>query len=269
MHALGNDFIIINNINKQIKLNQKIIKKISNRKKGIGFDQILIVEKSNEKKIDFFYKIFNADGSEIFQCANGARCFAFFLFYKKITKKKNICIKTKNSYMKLRILKKNNIEVNIGKPIFNPKKIPFITNIQKKTYKIKIKNKKIKIGVVSLGNPHCVIEVSNVKKTKINIIGKKIENHYLFPEKVNVSFMQILDKNNIILRVYERGVGETSSCGSAACASVAIGIIRKKLSSKVKVMFKEGNLYVKWKNIKKDLFMTGPVKYVYDGCIKI
>ncbi|WP_343189445.1 diaminopimelate epimerase [Buchnera aphidicola] len=274
MHGLGNDFIIINNINNEFLINKKIIKKLSNRYLGIGFDQLLLIEKSNNTISDFFYRIFNSNGVEVSQCGNGVRCFVHYLYLKKIIIKKKISIQTKSSLMHAEFIKfkKNNsaiIKVNMGKPIFEPKKIPFLYKKKKKKYIINVNNKDIICGVVSVGNPHCVIKIKNIKNFNVKLFGKLITSHYLFPEFVNVSFMKIINKNNIFLRVYERYVGETNACGSAACASVAVGYLQKFLSNIVKVHLKGGNLKIFWKGLKHNLYMVGLSTFVYDGVIKI
>lgn len=267
MHALGNDFIIINNIKKNFFLEKKIIQKLSNRYLGIGFDQLLLLELSPNKNIDFHYRIFNSNGNEVEQCGNGARCLALFLKIKKLTLKEKICVSTKNRLIYLKLLNNNLISVNMGVPLFNPKEIPFITNSIKNTYKLFFQNKYIYFNVVSLGNPHCVIQVENVLNTPVSLIGSFFENHKIFPQKINVGFMEYLNINNIKIRVFERGVGETMSCGSGACAAVAIGIKKNILSKKVYVHLNGGVIIITWKGDNHDLYMQGSANYVYDGKI--
>jgi len=269
MHGLGNDFMIINNIEKKINLSSSIIRRLSKRHKGIGFDQLLIVEKSKCFKSDFYYRIFNADGREVNQCGNGARCFAHFVFLKKLTNKTTINITTKDKLMTVSNINTNNIVVNIGEPIFDPQKIPFLTPSFKKNYSILLKDKTVIFNVVSVGNPHCVIQVKNINNAPINEIGPILEKHTLFPENINVGFMEVITKNEIKVRVHERGVGETQACGSGACAAVAIGIFNNYLNNNVKVNLLGGKLTISWKGIGHSMYMKGPATYVYDGFIYI
>ncbi|QJC36493.1 diaminopimelate epimerase [Enterobacteriaceae endosymbiont of Donacia simplex] len=267
MHALSNDFVIINNIKKNFVLKKKIIQKLSNRYLGIGFDQLLLVELSLNKNIDFHYRIFNANGNEVEQCGNGARCFALYLKIKKLTLKNKVCVSTKNRLIYLKFLNNNIISVNMGVPLFNPKEIPFITNSIKNTYKLFFQNRFIYFSIVSLGNPHCVIQVKDISNTSVSLIGSFFENHKLFPKKINVGFMQYLNINNIKIRVFERGVGETKSCGSGACAAAAIGIQKNILLNKVYVHLPGGIITVYWKGNNNNLYMEGTANYVYDGKI--
>ncbi|CAL4324393.1 Diaminopimelate epimerase [Buchnera aphidicola (Drepanosiphum platanoidis)] len=268
MQSLGNDFVILENLTQNFCYSSSLIKSLSNRKLGIGFDQLLIVESSKNKNADFFYRIFNADGTEVSQCGNGARCFAKFLFIKGFSKNKKISIQTKNRIMSVLIQSNKLVTLNIGKPIFNLNKIPFIgkKNKKYKKYFIKLENKKYFFDVLSVGNPHCVLQVKNFKKLNIQKIGSFIESHKFFPNKTNVNFMKILNNKKIFLRIYERGVGETQSCGSGACASVVSGILNKILKrKKICVNLLGGNLEVEWKKKNDCIYVTGPVFHVYDG----
>ncbi|WP_204162677.1 diaminopimelate epimerase [Pantoea sp. SoEX] len=269
MHGLGNDFMIIDGIRQNFNLSSEIIRKISDRHLGIGFDQLLIVESSNNPDCDFHYKIFNANGSEVFQCGNGARCFALFVKLKGLTNKNNIRVSTKTTNMLLKIMKDNLICVDMNEPNFDPSAIPFKTNKFKKFYSIKIKDKYLNFGMVSIGNPHCIIQVENVNTAQVSSLGPIIEKHYYFPKLTNVNFMEIINSNHIRLRVYERDIGETYACGSGACASVACGIMQGLLSSEVRVELPGGILYVSWKGPGKSIYMKGPAKHVYDGSIYI
>lgn len=269
MHGLGNDFIVINNINEKVKFTKSLIINLSNRYLGIGFDQLLSVELPYNKDYDFHYRIFNSNGNEVTQCGNGVRCLAYYLKKKNMINKNKIKIKTNNKEMLLKIINKNNIKANMGKPNFNEYFIPFLKCFAKNYY-IKLNKIKIKFNTLSLGNPHCIIQVNNLKKINVNFIGYIISKHISFPQGVNVSFMEIKKINYIKLRVYERDVGETKSCGSAACAAVAIGVKKRILSNKkVKVNLPGGNLYIKYKGLKNNLYMIGPASYVYEGKINI
>lgn len=275
MHGLGNDFVVIEKIknNFLLKLSPQLIKKLSDRNKGIGFNQLLLIENTNQINCDFHYSIFNSDGTEAEQCGNGARCIAMFLHLKKLIKKKKIKLSTKIQEIEAFILEKQLITINMGIPNFHPMNIPFNFNEKiKKYYKIKIDNNNFKISVVSIGNPHCIIEVDDIKDIEVQKIGSLISNHKLFPKKVNVSFMEKIDSTNIKLRVYERGVGETQACGTAACAAVVIGIRNNLLLNKknITVILPGGKINVFWEdNEKSSIFMTGPSVHVYDGFINL
>ncbi|XRX42868.1 MAG: diaminopimelate epimerase [Buchnera aphidicola (Eriosoma harunire)] len=267
MQALGNDFMVVNNIIQTITFSKNIIKSLSHRYRGIGFDQLLVLEKNNNINSDFYCRIFNADGNEVYQCGNGIRCLAYFIYYKNIIRKKNIVISTRNNIMACKIFNKDQIVVNMGQPKFSPIEIPFLSTEMKKCYSIDICHKKISFGVVSLGNPHCVVVLSQSNELEINIIGPLIEKHHLFPEQVNVGFMTILTPKHIKLRVYERGVGETQACGSGASAAVAVGINQQLLDNCVQVDLLGGSLDIRWLGRGCDLYMSGPARYIYDGFI--
>lgn len=267
MHGLGNDFVILDRINQEFHLSSKIVQKISHRNTGIGFDQLLIVENSKNINYDFYYRIFNANGSEVAQCGNGARCFSYFTYLKKMTKKKNIIVQTQNSHIVIQFIDKNNIIVNMGNPKFNVLNIPKFTlkNFSLKT--IRIHDHIITYGTIFIGNPHCIIIVKNLHQYPISDIGQLLNNHPLFPEGVNVNYMQIISADHIILRVYERGVGETQACGSGACASAIFGVIQGILKKTVFVTLPGGNLKISWNGFGHDVYMTGPAEHVYDGYI--
>ncbi|XBC40751.1 MAG: diaminopimelate epimerase [Buchnera aphidicola (Nurudea yanoniella)] len=265
MHGLENDFIILDNTKNDIFLKPEIIRYLSNRYTGIGFDQLLLIERSKMKNIDFHYRIFNANGLEVFQCGNGARCLAVFLSLNNYTKKKVIYVSTKNRIIVLNLLQDGNICVDMGVPNFNPKYIPYLNTISKEYYSIFILKKLIKYSVVSMGNPHCVIITNNVKQYPVKKIGSILSTHKLFPNGVNVIFMEIISEKYIVLRVYERGVGETRSCGSGACAAVAIGIKNNMLSNKVTVELLGGKLTINWNGNLNKLYMIGSATHVYNG----
>ncbi|WP_343192398.1 diaminopimelate epimerase [Buchnera aphidicola (Formosaphis micheliae)] len=270
MHGLKNDFMVIDCITQNINnLSHQLIKKWSNRYSGIGFDQLLLVEKSNSPIIDFHYRIFNSDGNEVKQCGNGARCFAYFVLIKKLTYKRKIFVSTYTRTMSLEVIKDKVVKVNIGVPEFNPVSIPSLFTKTQLTYSLLIQKKIFKFGMVSLGNPHCTIIVKKIYNYPVKSIGKLISHHIFFPEGVNVGFMEIINKENIHLRVFERGVGETKSCGSGACAAVVIGILQKILNNNVIVKLTGGTLQISWKGPGYPIYMIGPVSHVYDGYIII
>jgi len=264
MHGLGNDFIVIDNLNDVFNENSINIPKLANRHMGIGFDQLLIVESSGTPGIDFKYRIFNADGQEVQQCGNGARCFALYVFEKKLTNKRKLNVETLNGDIELIINDASSVTVNMGKPEFIPSKIPANFDNQQKKYSIN----GTEIGVLSMGNPHAVILTDNIENIEIEKTAKDIQNSDHFPEGVNVGFMQINSPSNTSLRVYERGVGETQACGTGACAAVVFGVENNLLDNKVCVSLPGGDLEIKYEK-GSDVFMTGPAEFVFEGSIEI
>jgi len=264
MHGLGNDFIVINNLNEVFNENSINIPKLANRHTGIGFDQLLIVESSERVGIDFKYRIFNADGQEVQQCGNGARCFALYVFEKKLTNKKILNVETLNGDIELTINNDSTVIVNMGKPEFEPSKIPANFNNQHKKYSIN----DIELGILSMGNPHAVILANNIANLEIDKTAKDIQNSGYFPEGVNVGFMQINSDSNISLRVFERGVGETQACGTGACAAVVFGVENDLLANKVLVSLPGGDLDINYDK-GSNVLMTGPAQFVFEGSIEI
>ncbi|ATW01739.1 diaminopimelate epimerase [Candidatus Legionella polyplacis] len=270
MHSLGNDFIIINGIYNKISLTKKYITKIANRHTGIGFDQCIILKKSNDKKIDFLYTIYNSNGKEVFQCCNGVRCLYKFITHNNITQKKRITIATKftksitflNQKKTITTIIKKPKLINIIKSFDYFKKNHFHTLFVKKTLKYKI-------YTIDIGNPHAIIVKKNINKISIKKIGKQISKHSFFKEETNVEFMQIINSNYIKIRVYERGCGETKSCGSGAIASAIIAKIFFNLKKKINVLFSNGKLSVYWPSIYSPIYITGPAKIVYEGVLQI
>jgi diaminopimelate epimerase len=271
MHGLGNDFIVIDAISRVVELSDHTIKKLSDRHFGIGFDQLLVVENSDRPEMDFKYRIFNADGGEVGQCGNGARCFARFVREKKLTNKDIISVETLGGDLVLSIIGENEVEVNMGKPIFLPKGIPFIAETQSNNYDLHINgiDEPVSAGVVSMGNPHVVITVEQVENAKVEKLGKILTVHERFPQQTNVGFMQVLGRDRISLRVYERGAAETLACGSGACAAVAVGIVQGKLDQKVVVTLAGGELTINWAGGENPVFMQGTATTVFEGEIEI
>lgn len=265
MHGLGNDFVVIDNVTQNVFLSKEKIQKLSDRNFGIGFDQLLMVEPPYDPDQDFHYRIFNADGSEVSQCGNGARCFARFVKLKGLTNRNKIVVSTKSGRMVLYIEKDGNVTVNMGKPEFKPSEVPLVAQKEEKTYVIRADDHTLFCGTVSMGNPHCVMEVENIETAAVDEIGPLLERHERFPQGVNVGFMQILNAAHIKLRVFERGTGETLACGSGACAAVAIGQIQGKLGKDVRVELPGGNLKIRWQGKDNVLKMTGPAEHIYDG----
>ena len=264
MHGLGNDFIVINNLNDVFNESSIDIPELANRHTGIGFDQLLVVESSARADIDFKYRIFNADGQEVQQCGNGARCFALYVFEKKLTSKRKLNVETLNGDIELIINDASSVTVNMGEPEFLPSKIPANFDNQHKKYLIN----DTEMGILSMGNPHAVILANNIANLEIDKIAEDIQNSGYFPEGVNVGFMQINSPNNISLRVFERGVGETQACGTGACAAVVFGVENDLLDNKVRVTLPGGDLDINYEE-GSDVFMTGPAEFVFEGSIEV
>lgn len=266
MHGLGNDFVVIDAINQQVNLTASQVIFLADRRRGIGCDQLLLVEESKQKGVDFRYRIFNADGSEVAQCGNGARCFARFVRDKNLTKKDTIAVETASGVIYPSLQENSEVSVDMGAPRFNPTDIPFIAEQQADSYELTLLNEQVvTIGAVSMGNPHAVVLVDNIHTADVETMGPIIESHEQFPERVNVGFMEVVSKNEVNLRVYERGAGETEACGTGACAAVVIGIRQGVLSSEVKVTLPGGDLMIVWAGGDDSVWMTGPATHVFDG----
>ena len=269
MHGLGNDFMVIDAVTQNVHLSSEMIKRMADRYTGIGFDQLLVVEPPYSPESDFHYRIFNADGTEVGQCGNGARCFARFVRLKGLTKKRVLKVSTMKGNIVLTVNDDETVRVNMGSPIFEPNKIPFKAIKEEKTYIIRAQEQTVLCGVASMGNPHCVLQVDDILTAQVATLGSLLEQHERFPEKANIGFMHIIDRNNINLRVFERGVGETQACGTGACAAVAVGIKQGLLNQRVNVNLPGGKLVIEWQGNQQPLYMTGPATHVYDGYISI
>ncbi len=269
MHGLGNDFVVIDNVTQNVFFSKEKIQQLADRNFGIGFDQLLVVEPPYDPEQDFHYRIFNADGSEVSQCGNGARCFARFVKMKGLINRNKIVVSTKAGRMVLYLEKDGQVTVNMGKPIFEPSQIPLKANKEELTYIIRAGDHTLFCGAASMGNPHCVLEVENVDTADVETVGPLMERHERFPEGVNVGFMQVVNPEHIRLRVFERGAGETLACGSGACAAVAVGQIQGKLGKDVRVDLPGGSLRIRWQGRDNVLKMTGPAEHVFDGIINL
>ncbi|EGQ8137504.1 diaminopimelate epimerase [Vibrio parahaemolyticus] len=265
MHGLGNDFMVVDCITQNVFFSQDLIRRLADRHTGVGFDQLLVVEAPYDPETDFHYRIFNADGSEVEQCGNGARCFARFVRLKGLTNKYSISVSTKKGKMILDVEDDGEVTVNMGVPEFEPNKIPFKAKQKEKTYIMRAGDKTLFCGAVSMGNPHVVTVVDDVDTADVDTLGPQLESHERFPERVNAGFMQVVSRDHIRLRVYERGAGETQACGSGACGAVAVGILQGLLDESVKVSLPGGELHISWQGPGKPLFMTGPATHVFDG----
>ncbi|ANQ27653.1 diaminopimelate epimerase [Vibrio natriegens] len=265
MHGLGNDFMVVDCITQNVFFSQDLIRRLADRHTGVGFDQLLVVEAPYDPETDFHYRIFNADGSEVEQCGNGARCFARFVRLKGLTNKYSISVSTKKGKMILNVEDDGEVTVNMGVPEFEPNKIPFKAKQKEKTYIMRAGDNTLFCGAVSMGNPHVVTVVDDVDTADVDTLGPLLESHERFPERVNAGFMQVVNRSHIRLRVYERGAGETQACGSGACGAVAVGILQGLLDENVKVSLPGGELNISWQGPGKPLFMTGPASHVFDG----
>lgn len=269
MQGLGNDFVVIDNVTQNVFFSKEKIRQLSDRNFGIGFDQLLLVEPPYDPDQDFHYRIFNADGSEVSQCGNGARCFARFVKMKGLINRNRIIVSTKAGRMVLHLEKDGQVTVNMGVPQFAPNKIPLKANKQEKTYIIRAAEHTFFCGAVSMGNPHCVVLVDDVTQADVATMGPLLESHERFTEGVNVGFMQIINPGHIKLRVFERGAGETLACGSGACAAVAVGQIQNRLSRDVRVDLPGGSLKIRWQGKENALKMTGAAEHIFDGNIHL
>jgi len=270
MHGLGNDFVVIDAINQQISLSKKQIKFLADRNFGVGCDQLLLVEKPANDNADFKYRIFNADGSEVAQCGNGARCFARFVRDKGLSDKNEIRVDTDSGQLLLTFDDDGQITVNMGIPRHSPIHIPLKTNDEALFYSVSINNTEKAFGAVSMGNPHAVIQVTDINTAPVVELGETLESHPFFPERANIGFMQIIDRQHIKLRVYERGAAETLACGSGACAAVVIGIEQNLLdNSNIYVELPGGQLVINWSGRGQAVFMKGPAESVFEGQIQL
>ena len=269
MQGLGNDFIMIDGINQKLDLSQDQARRIADRKHGIGCDQILMVEAPQQSGIDFNYRILNADGGEVEQCGNGARCFAIFVKDKGLTDKDTIRVQTKGSLMTLSLEPDNRVTVNIGVPSFEPADIPLIASEQQDTYDIVLNGSIVKVAALALGNPHAVQIVDDVDTAQVAEQGPLLESHPRFPNRVNAGFMQIVDRDHARVRVYERGVGETLACGSGACAAMVAGNIWGLLNDEVEILLRGGSLIVRGAGLGQPVYLTGAANKVFDGEIDL
>ncbi len=272
MHGLGNDFVVIDAISQTISLDVAQIKFIANRHFGIGCDQLLLVEKTQQADVDFRYRIFNADGGEVEQCGNGARCFARFVRDKGLTDKNKIRVETQRGIIELYIDDKDTVTVDMGAPNFSPAALPMnietLTRIDNGKYSLNVNQDTIEFGAVSMGNPHIVLLVNEVNVTEVERIGFALESHAIFPQRVNVGFMQVVDRQNIRLRVFERGVGETKACGTGACAAVVVAQQWGLLDNDVQVQLPGGILQIQHKE-NANVLLIGDAVLVFDGQISL
>jgi len=269
MHGLGNDFIVIDGINQRVNLTTEQVRFLADRRFGVGCDQLLLVEPPQGSEAEFRYRIYNADGGEVQQCGNGARCFARYVVEQGLTTSKEIPVETAGGLIILSLEPDGQVTVNMGIPNLAPDSLPFVAEQQAISYKLQTTAGELEIAAVSMGNPHAVLTVDDVDNADVATLGPDIEAHQRFPERVNVGFMQIISADAIRLRVYERGAAETLACGTGACAAVVAGRLQGKLAESVKVSLPGGELVIHWHGPNEPLFMTGPATRVFEGNITL
>ncbi len=269
MHGAGNDFVVIDLISQRYRPREQDIRMLADRHFGIGCDQVLLVEAPDSPDVDFRYRIFNADGSEVENCGNGARCFARFVRDKQLTGKRVIRVQTAGGVLELRVRDKHRVEVDMGIPVFAPADIPFAATAMADHYTLAVDGQQLEIGALSMGNPHAVLRVEDVDTAPVATLGPVLERHPDFPQRVNAGFMQVISDREIRLRVYERGAGETLACGTGACAAAVYGMLRGWLRDTVTVQLPGGKLEISWAGAGHAVIMTGPTAVVFEGSIKI
>lgn len=267
MHGLGNDFVVFDAINQHVVLDETQLRAIADRRFGVGCDQILFVEPPRNRDTEFYYRIFNADGSEVEQCGNGARCFARFVHNKGLTRSTEIAVGTAGGNIRLYLEADGQVRVNMGPPHLRPREIPFEAAEQAVTYALEVAGETLEIGAVSMGNPHAVLLVDDTASAEVERLGPLIERHARFPRRTNVGFMAVRAPDRIDLRVFERGAGETLACGTGACAAVVHGQVRGLLGDQVQVSLPGGDLVVSWTGHEQPVWMTGPAIQVFEGRI--
>jgi len=269
MHGLGNDFVVIDGVRQAVSLTPEQLRYLADRHFGVGCDQVLLVERATQPGVDFRYRIFNADGGEVEQCGNGARCFVRFVHEQGLTDKREIRVETLRGTIAPRLEGDGTVTVDMGEPRFLPAEIPFLHDDDVIIYNLDVADETLEISVVSMGNPHAVQVVGDVEAAPVGEHGPLIEGHERFPQRVNAGFMQVVDRHAIRLRVYERGSGETLACGTGACAAAVAGIRRGLLDSPVRVTTRGGDLTIAWGGPGRPVLMTGPAATVFSGEIEL
>ncbi|SEJ67919.1 diaminopimelate epimerase [Pseudomonas linyingensis] len=269
MHGLGNDFMVLDLVTQHAHVQPKHVRQWGDRHTGVGFDQLLIVEPPSRPDVDFRYRIFNADGSEVEQCGNGARCFARFVIDKRLTAKKRIRVETKNSVIELNVRSDGQITVDMGAPRLLPAEIPFVAPEAALAYEVEVGGQTVELAAVSMGNPHGVLRVDNVDTAPVHTLGPQLETHPRFPQKANIGFLQVVDAHHARLRVWERGCGETQACGTGACAAAVASIRQGWLQSPVQISLPGGSLSIEWAGPGQPVMMTGPALRVFEGQVRL
>ena len=269
MHGLGNDFVILDALSHPLALVPEQLRRIADRHFGVGCDQILQIEPARGPDTDFYYRIFNADGGEVEQCGNGARCFVRYLRDRGLTDKRELRLGTRAGVIVPRLEDDGQVTVDMGMPEFEPSRIPFDAPARALSYELEVDGRRLDVCALSLGNPHAVQIVADIERAPVAVEGPLIERHPRFPQRVNAGYMQVVSRRRILLRVYERGAGETLACGTGACAAVAAGVVRGLLDHQVTVATRGGDLGISWAGESKPVMMTGPAVTVFEGEIEI
>jgi len=269
MHGLGNDFLMLDLVSQRVRLDAATIRQLADRNFGVGFDQLLIVEPPQQPDVDFRYRIFNADGSEVSQCGNGARCFARFVRDRRLTRKDRLRVETASGVIELKVSDNGWVTVDMGRPRLAPADIPFEASAEALTYTLDVQGEPVDIAAVSMGNPHAVLRVDNVDTAPVERLGPAMESHPRFPARVNVGFMQVVNRQELRLRVYERGTGETLACGTGACAAAVAAMRWGLVDRAVTVHLPGGPLQIEWPADDASVRMTGPTARVYDGVLRL
>lgn len=269
MHGLGNDFVVIDAINQSLSLTPEQVRFIADRHRGIGCDQVLLVEAPISENMDFRYRIFNQDGGEVGQCGNGARCFTRFVVDNGLTEKTEIAVETASGVIHPRLEADGQVTVDMGVPSFVPNSLPFEAEVESDRYYLQVNEDEVEIGAVSMGNPHALVLVDDTTTAPVSTWGPVIESHARFPQRVNVGFMQRVSRTQLRLRVYERGVGETQACGTGACAAMAVAHQWGMVDDAVTVQLQGGQLLIRWAGGQTPLLMTGPAQTVFEGTIDL
>ncbi|WNC10088.1 diaminopimelate epimerase [Pseudomonas coleopterorum] len=269
MHGLGNDFMVLDLVSQHAHILPKHAKQWGDRHTGIGFDQLLLVEAPSNPDVDFRYRIFNSDGSEVEQCGNGARCFARFVLDKRLTAKKTIRVETKGGIITLDVRNDGQISVDMGPPRMLPADIPFQADVQAHSYALSVDGQSVEIAALSMGNPHAVLRVDDINNAPVHTLGPKIEHHPRFPARVNVGFLHVVDRTRAQLRVWERGAGETQACGTGACAAAVAAISQGWMDSPLLLDLPGGRLSIEWAGAGHSVIMTGPAVRVFEGQVRL
>jgi diaminopimelate epimerase len=269
MEGLGNDFVVLEGLSRPITLTEGQIRRIADRRFGVGCDQVLLIEAPRSAATDFYYRIFNADGGEVEQCGNGARCFLRYVRERGLTTRKEIRVGTRAGVIVPRLEEDGRVTVDMGVPQFEPAHIPFDAPARAATYELSVDGRQVEVSALSLGNPHAVQVVPDIERAPVASEGPLIERHPRFPQRVNAGYLQVVNRRHIRLRVYERGAGETLACGSGACAAVVAGITRGLLDHEVTVTTRGGDLGISWAGAGAPVMMSGPAVTVFEGEMEI
>ncbi|HSD52693.1 MAG TPA: diaminopimelate epimerase [Burkholderiales bacterium] len=277
MQGAGNDFVVLDGVSSPLALAPAQLRRLADRHFGVGADQVLVVERARKSGVDFRYRIFNADGGEVAQCGNGARCFVRFVRDRRLTDKRDIRVETLSGVIAPRLEDDGRVTVEMGAPVFEPARVPFnaagltprARHPRVDVWPLEVGGETVPIVAVSMGNPHAVQVVADVSSAPVATQGPLIESHARFPQRVNAGYMQVEDRSRVALRVYERGAGETLACGTGACAAVAAGIELGLLRSPVAVHTRGGELTIAWRGADNPVYMTGPAETVFEGEIEI